>query len=129
LTENEEGEEGGAGAGGVWVIGDGGMDGEEEEKVRFERALAAVRGREGGRRGLSEGEGMGVMKSAVERCLREYETILEEDRAALREVEEEGGREGGEGGEEELSWRRTTLALLVEEKRCLQRAWDRVSGR
>jgi len=33
LTENEEGEEGGAGAGGVWVIGDGGMDGEEEEKA------------------------------------------------------------------------------------------------
>jgi hypothetical protein len=122
-NEEEEGKE--EGAGGEWMIG-GGIEGEKEEEVRFERALAAVRGREGGKRGLSEGEGIGVIKAAVERRLREYETSLEEDRVALREVEEEGGREGGE---EDLSWRRTALTLLVEEKRCLQRALDSAKRR
>ncbi len=128
LTESEERQEGGAD--GEWVIG-GGVEGEGEERARFECALAAVCEGEGRRKGLSEGEGLGVMKRVAERRLRQYETSLEEDRATLRDIEGEGEvkYERGEGQAQDLPWRRTTLALLVEEKRCLQRALDCVCRR
>jgi len=121
LNESEEREEGGADI--EWVIG-GGAEEEKKERARFECALAAVRGGKGGRDGLSEGEGMCVMKGAVVRRLQQYQTSLEEDRATLREMDEEREckHKSEEGQAQDLVLRRTTLALLVEEKTCLQRA-------